>query len=378
MRSVIFEDLFVLELASNHWGKLERGLKIISDYAQVVRFNNVRAAMKLQFRDVDTFIHKDFRHRSDIRYIKKTLDTHMPWSNYERMVDAVRKSSMVTMATPFDEFSVDKCVEYGIQIIKIGSSDIKDWFLIEKIAKTGKPVVISTGGSSLRDMDDVVSFFNKRNIPLAINHCVSIYPSKDSELEINQIDFLKARYPDNVVGFSTHECTDWRNSILLAYAKGARTFERHIDIDHEGVPVSPYCSLPEQIDKWFKAFRKAQEMCGAPGVAKRLPPEKEVSYLDGLVRGVYAKRPLPAGTALTEDDLYTAIPLQRGQISCRELMRGEVLLHAVEKDQPVMFGNIDSPYSANSELANMINERGIDPGPAKTAPVARLVALGGD
>jgi len=77
MRAPIFEDLFVLELASNHWGKLARGLKIISDYGQVVRFNGVRAALKLQFRDVDSFIHKDFRDRTDIRYIKKTLDTQM-------------------------------------------------------------------------------------------------------------------------------------------------------------------------------------------------------------------------------------------------------------------------------------------------------------
>ena len=74
MNRDIFEDLFVLELANNHWGSVERGLKIIEDYGQIVRFNNVRAAIKLQFRDVDSFVHKDFRDRSDIRYIKKTLD----------------------------------------------------------------------------------------------------------------------------------------------------------------------------------------------------------------------------------------------------------------------------------------------------------------
>ena len=135
--------------------------------------------------------------------------------------------------------------------------------LIEKIAKTKKPAVVSTGGSSLKDMDDIVTFFANRNIPLAINHCVSIYPAEDAELEVNQIDFLRNRYPDNTIGFSTHECTDWSNSMLIAYAKGARTFERHIDIDSDGVKVSPYCSLPHQVDEWFRAFKKAKEMCGA-------------------------------------------------------------------------------------------------------------------
>jgi sialic acid synthase SpsE len=372
MRASIFEDLFVLELASNHWGKLERGLKIISSFGQVVRFNGVRAAMKFQFRDVDSFIHKDFRDNTEVRYIKKTLATQMPWDNYRAMVEAVRKNNMMTMATPFDEISVDKCVEFGVQIIKIASSDIKDWFLIEKIATTRKPVMISTGGSNLRDMDDIVTFFERRNIPLGINHCVSIYPTEDSELELNQVDFLVKRYPDNVIGLSTHEYHDWRSSVMLAYAKGARTFERHVDIEHEGVPVSPYCSLPEQVDEWFKAFLKAQEMCGAPGVAKRVPPEKEIQYLDGLVRGVYAKFDLPAGHVLKDEDLYLAIPLQKGQISCRELMRGEVLLNPIAKDDAVMFRNIESPYSANSSIAKMIENRGIDPKVRATGP--RLAA----
>ena len=360
MRNAIFEDLFVLELASNHWGSLDRALKIITSYGQVVRFNGVRAAMKLQFRDVETFIHKDFRGRADVRYIKKTLDTHMPWENYGKMVAAIRENNMITMATPFDEKSVDKCVEFGVQIIKIASSDVKDWLLIEKIAATHKPVIISTGGSSLRDIDDIVSFFGKRNIPLAINHCVSLYPSEDSELELNQVDFLINRYPDNVIGYSTHEHTDWRNSVMMAYAKGARTFERHVDIDYQGVAVSPYCSLPEQVDDWFKGFQKAQEMCGPPGTAKRIPPEREVKYLDALVRGVYAKRDLPAGHVVEMDDIYLAVPLQQGQISCRELMRGEVLKQAIKADAPVLLEAIDSPYSQDSRLAQTIAKRGLE------------------
>ncbi len=251
-----------------------------------------------------------------MRYIKKTLDTRLSKADYATLVNAVRKSGCIPSATPFDEASVDLCVELGVPIIKLASSDLNDWFLIEKIAKTRKPVIASTGGSSLKDADDLVTFFANRNIPLALNHCVSLYPSKDNELEMNQIDFLKNRYPNNTIGFSTHECTDWSSSMLIAYAKGARTFERHIDIDADGVAVSPYCSKPEQIDTWFKAFQKAQEMCGNSGAAKRIPPEKEIQYLDGLVRGVYARRDLPEGYVLThekiEEDVYLAVPAAEG------------------------------------------------------------------
>jgi len=193
----IFEELFVLEMANNHWGSLERGLKIVGTFAQVVRFNNIRAAIKLQFRDVDSFVHKEFRDRTDIRYIKKTVDTRMSEDDFATLVKAIRKASCIPMATPFDEKSVDLCCALGIPIIKIASSDLNDWLLIEKIAKTRKPVIVSTGGSSLKDLDDLVTFFQNRNIPLAINHCVSLYPAEDRELEMNQIDFLRSRYPAN-------------------------------------------------------------------------------------------------------------------------------------------------------------------------------------
>jgi sialic acid synthase SpsE len=355
-----FEDLFVLELANNHWGRLERGLRIVRDFGKIVRFNNVKAAIKLQFRDVENFIHKDFRDRKDIRYIKKTVDTRMLPADYAALIQEIRKNNCIPMVTPFDEASVDLCVTLGVDIIKIASSDINDWFLIERIAKTGKPVIASTGGSSLKDIDDLVAFFQKRHIPFAINHCVSLYPSEDGDIELNQIEFLRNRYPGLVIGFSTHEFRNWEWSVMMAYAKGARTFERHIDIEADGIPVSPYCTLPHQCDQWFKAWRKAREMCGAPGTTKRIPPRKEVEYLDALVRGVYAKRDFPAGHVLTEDDVYLAIPLQKGQISCREFMRGEVLLASCSQDQPVLIHMIDSPYATNGELKKVILERGLD------------------
>ena len=371
----IFDELFVLEMANNHLGDVQRGLKIITDYSRIVRFNNVRAAIKIQIRDVANFVHKDFRDRTDIRYIKKTVDTEMSLDDLSTLVRAIRQAGCMPMATPFDEKSVDHCCDLGLPMLKIASSDVNDWLLIEKIAKSKKPVIVSTGGSSLKDLDDLVTFFDNRRIPLAINHCVSIYPSEDRELEMNQIDFLRQRYPGHTIGFSTHECRDWEASMFIAYAKGARTFERHIDIESDGVKVSPYCSLPAQVDTWFKAYHKAKEMCGAPGTSKRISPQKEIAYLDALVRGVYAKQDLPEGHILSDDDVYLAIPLQKGQISCRELMRGEVLLRAIGKDEPIVIDAIDSPYASIPSLRDSIYARGIDPTPM---PAKKIAVAGKD
>jgi sialic acid synthase SpsE len=354
-----FEDLFVLEMANNHLGSLERGLKIIESFSKVVRFNNVRASIKLQFRDVENFVHKDFKSRTDIRYIKKTLDTRLSKQDFTTLVEAIRNAGCIPSATPFDERSVDLCEELNLPLIKIASSDLNDWFLIERIAKTKKPVIASSGGSSLKDLDDLVTFFANRGIPLGLNHCVSLYPTQQTELELNQIDFLHNRYPENTIGLSTHEYQDWAASLTIAYAKGARTFERHIDIEVDGIEVSPYCSLPHQIDMWFKAFQKVKRMCGYPGVAKRRCPAEEIKYLDALVRGVYAARHLKAGDIISDADVYLAIPLQKGQLSCRELMRGERLLVDIPKDQMLRIEQVDTPYAHNEELKKMILERGI-------------------
>ena len=360
--SSLFENLFVLEMANNHWGRLERGQRIVGEFAQVVRFNNVRAAIKLQFRDVDQFIHRDFKGNKEIRYISKTEATRLSKVEFKTLARAIRDQGCIPMATPFDEASVDLCEELDLPIIKVASSDLNDWFLIERIAQTKKPVITSTGGSSEKDIDDLVKFFANRNIPLAINHCVSIYPSEDDELELNQVDYLRKRYPDNVIGFSTHEFSDWQTSMLISYAKGARTWERHIDIDADGVPVSPYCSLPHQVDAWFKAFHKAIEMCGGTGDTKRVPKRKEAEYLDSLVRGLYVKRDLPAGYEFHHDkldrDFYLAVPLLKGQLSCREIMNGQRTINTIAKDRPLMIDDVDSPYAHNEALRALIYGRG--------------------
>lgn len=356
----VFDELFVLELANNHWGSMERGLQIIRDFATIVRYHGVRASIKLQFRDVDNFVHRDFRDRQDVRYIKKTIETQLSDDQLARLVEEIRLNNCVRMATPFDERSVDLCVQLGIEIIKIASSDIVDWVLLEAVAKTKKPVIVSTGGASVRDMDAMVRFFSNRSIPLAINHCVSLYPSDERDLELNQIDFLRNRYPGLTIGWSGHETArDIDATMLMAYAKGARTFERHIDIRTEDRPFTPYCSTPDEISSWFSAFDRAKRLCGGSPDQRRMLPRREIEYLDALVRGVYAKRDLPAGARITADDIYLAVPLQKGQLSCRELIAGEILHKPIGADRPLTIDALDNPYSRTPELRRLIEERGL-------------------
>jgi sialic acid synthase SpsE len=357
MNNKIFEDLFVLELANNHWGNLDRGKEIVRQFAKVVKENKIKASIKLQFRDVDNFIHKDFKKDGDgenllnlpkrSRYIQKTSKTKLSYDEFKELIDYIKQHDCIPMATPFDEQSVDWCVKMDLPLIKIASSDINDWLLLKKIAKTKKPVIISTGGANDKQIDDVVKFFINRNIPIAVNHCVSKYPSEDNELELDQIDYLKEKYPDLVIGLSTHEYHDWHSSMYISYAKGARTWERHIDIPypkgHEQKEVSSYCSLPHQVDEWFKAYNKVKTMCGTSSDKRRVIDSKESYYLESLYRGLYLKCDLPKGTKITVDYLYSAVPYQKeiGHITSREYFDGDFILSKdVKKDSPLIKNDI--------------------------------------
>lgn len=361
---LLFENLFVLELANNHWGNVSRGIKIVRDFASVVRANSVKCAIKLQFRDVDNFIHPTFKGFTKSRYIKKTESTKLTIEEFQTLIEEIVKCGCMPMATPFDEASVNLCKDFDLPIIKIASSDISTWPLLEQVAKLKKPVIISTGGANDKAVDDCVRFFENRNIPLAINHCVSLYPTEDSQLELNQIDYLRSRYPSHVIGFSTHEKTDWQNSMLISYAKGARTWERHIDIDYNNVPVSPYCSLPEQINDWFLAHKKAIQMCGGSSESKRIIGDEETTYLDELLRGVYAKRDLKIGYEFSSktfnDDFYLAVPLHKKQLSCREVINGEKLIKDIAADEILSIDHIDGPFGESNILRALIENRGLD------------------
>ena len=193
-------------------------------------------------------------------------------------------------------------------IIKLASSDMNDWFLIEKIAKTRKPVICSTGGSSLKDLDDLVTFFENRNIPLAINHCVSLYPCEDGDLELNQIDFLREPLPGHDIGFSTHEYHDWDGAHADRLRQGRahlRAAHRHRGRRHAGLALLQPC--PRRSTPGSRRSHRAKDMCGGSGETRRTSPTRgENKYLNTLVRGVYAKRDLPEGHVLQQDSRATS------------------------------------------------------------------------
>ncbi len=311
------ENLFVLEMANNHMGDIEHGLEVVRAFGAVCRKYPFKVAFKLQYRDLDTFIHPAYQGRDDIKYIKRFSETRLSRHNFDLLLSEIRKEGFMTMVTPFDEHSVDLVESQGVDVIKIASCSFGDWPLLERVAKTKCPIIASTAGASLDDMDRVISFFQHREKEFAILHCVGEYPTPDEHMHLSQIDFLKVRYPGVRIGFSTHETPGNTDMIKLAVAKGASIFEKHVGLPTDKYTLNAYSASPEQVDAWFNAAAYAQALCGVGNA--RLPANKnEIDSLRSLRRGVFAQRLIKTGEIILPQDIYFAFPPADGQVTAND------------------------------------------------------------
>tara|TARA_B100001758_G_C18415558_1_gene619271 strand:- start:4239 stop:5792 length:1554 start_codon:yes stop_codon:yes gene_type:complete len=341
-----FEDLFVLDMANNHQGSVEHGRNIIQETSEVLKKNQIQnAAIKFQFRQLDTFIHPDHQQGSNHKYVTRFLSTRMDRSGYQELFDSVKDEGLITMCTPFDEDSVDVIVDMDFDLLKIASCSAKDWPLIEKAASSNLPIVFSTGGASIDDIDNLVSFFEHQGVDFAMMHCMAIYPTPDNWLQLNQIDILKKRYPGITIGWSTHESPDDTVPIAMAYAKGARMFERHIGVETTEISLNDYSSRPTQLDSWFASYNKAISLSGGP---EKLIPQDETASLDALKRGVYAKGKLKSGDKLNSENTYFAIPYLDGQLDSG--MIGKDIVINIDSEADAVVNINDVTISENIEL----------------------------
>ncbi len=336
-----FKDLFVFDMANNHQGDVEHGLKVVRGVAEAAKRHGVRGAIKFQYRQLDSFIHGSHKGKSDNKHIGRFLSTRLTRDQYQVLLDEVRAQGLLAMCTPFDEESVDIIVDSGFDLIKVASCSATDWPLLEEVARSGMPTVVSTGGLTLADIDGVVAFLEHRGSEFAIMHCVSIYPIPDEHFQLNQIDTLRRRYPNRTIGWSTHEDPNDTVPVAIAVAKGAQLFERHVGVETDEIKLNAYSSTPEQLDIWLSSYRKAVELCGA---AERPEPAKvETESILSLRRGVFARELIRAGTELTLENTYFAMPCSDDQLNSSDWTNGIVAETDLDVDVPVVRSAINVP-----------------------------------
>ncbi len=307
-----FSGLFIFEMANNHQGSVEHGVRIIKEMAAIARKHGVKAGVKFQYRHLDTFIHPDYRHDTKAKHISRFLSTEMTAEQFKVMVDACREEGLITICTPFDERSVEQIVAHGIEVIKVASCSADDWPLLSAITKANKPIIASTGGLMMNQIDSLVSFFEHRNQHFAILHCVGIYPSPNEVLNLNFIKKIKLRYPNITIGYSGHEDPDNTDVAMLATALGAEIFERHVGVPTDTITLNNYSMNPEQVDKWISAYKTAQVILGQN---MKAVTNTEAESLLSLKRGVFVNKAIKKGETVKPEDVFFAMPCQPKQLT---------------------------------------------------------------
>jgi sialic acid synthase SpsE/D-lyxose ketol-isomerase len=349
-----FNDIFVFDLANNHQGSVDHALSIISQIGEVVRNNKVRGVFKFQFRQLESFVHHSHKEKSDNKHIPRFLATKLERSDFQILLDQVRAEGMLSMCTPFDEESVDVIADMGFDLIKVASCSAKDWPLLEKISESNLPLVFSTGGLQLNHIDDLVSFFEHQGSEFGIMHCVSVYPTPLNMCHLNQIEVLRSRYRNRVVGWSTHENPSEMAPIQIAYAKGARMFERHVGIPTEQSKLNDYSSTPEDVNKWINSWKIAVELCGSKA---RQISEIEQESLNSLRRGVYARGPIKKGETLERENVYFAMPYIDGQLDSGNWKSDITVISDLSVDEPLLMNNLNVPRNPDYQIIkNAVHE----------------------
>ena len=333
--------LFVFEMANNHMGDIEHGIRIVREFKKITTGLTFKFSIKLQHRD-ESFFHPDFVGRKDMKYIKRFTETKLVKADFKRLKDEISDNGFISMCTPWDEPSVDLMEELDFDIIKIASCSFTDWPLIERIAKTSRPIIASTAAAPLEDIDRIVSFFSHRNKQFAIMHCVGEYPCQRDHLELNQIEFFRNRYPGLQVGFSTHEDPENFDSIRIAIAKGATVFEKHVGVPTETYALNAYSATPDQARHWLEAAADAYEMCGVAGRRKEIY-SKELADIKPLWRGVFAARSISKGQKITSEDIFSAMPNVDGQLISHQLSKYTEFYAGrdYEKNEPLMLDSLE-------------------------------------
>jgi N,N'-diacetyllegionaminate synthase len=202
-------------------------------------------------------------------------------------------------STAADQMGLEMIVKLDLPIIKIGSSNITNEPLLSDIAATRKPVILSTGASTLSEVDRAMQILRSGVNDLVLMHCTALYPAPDSSLNLSAMGALRAAFPGVRVGYSDHSL-DWTASVA-AVAMGAKWLERHFTSDKTlPGPDHQNSDSPDELRAYVGRIRRVEEMLGN---GQKAPAAGEEAIRLGGRRYLTAAGDLGAGARLTKDNI---------------------------------------------------------------------------
>jgi N,N'-diacetyllegionaminate synthase len=230
------------------------------------------------------------------------------------------------LSTPFDEESADLLVRLGVNALKIPSGEVTTLPLLERIGAYGKPVILSTGMSTLGEVEQAVDALNRSGMPpLSILHCVSCYPAMEEDVNLKAMDTLREAF-HTVVGYSDH--TTGSAVALAAVARGATILEKHFTLDRELEGPDHAASLmPSELAALVADIRKVERALG-DGIKR--PAKREMETASVARKSLAITSDIAAGAVVTEEVLGALRPGTGIPISLRSSLLGRRVRHSVK------------------------------------------------
>lgn len=337
-KQLIDDPFIIAEVGQNHQGDLDRA----REYIRVFSFEGANA-IKFQTRNNKHLFSQEAYespYQSENAFAKtygahrEHLELKPEWLTI--LKEDCMRYGVKFMSTPFDEPSLDLLMKIDVDLLKVASFDLGNLPFIHRIARTGKPVVISVGGGRIDQIRSSVEMLLQHNDEVAILHCVSEYPCEYNRLGLNNIETLITEFPRCIIGSSDH--FNGTLSGPVAYLKGARVFEKHVTLNRAWKGTDHSFALePEGFRKFVRDIKRVRHM---------LPPKPtddlgKEGVFKKLGKSLIAHVDIKAGEILTLDNLSGKI-FSEQFIPVREsnLIIGKTTVRDLKRGEPINFSDL--------------------------------------
>jgi len=308
-RTVVNDDspaYVIAEVGHNHQGNMDTAREL---------FKQARAcgvsAVKLQKRDnrglfTEAMFNKPYDHENSFgaTYGEHREFLEFDGDQYAELQAYAQELELDFFATAFDQASVDLLVSIDLPAYKVASADLRNIPLLTHIAKVGKPMLVSTGGGTLEDVQRAYDAIMPINSQLCVMQCTCGYPADHAELNLRVVETYRERFPDIVVGYSGHD-----NGIampVVAYTLGARVIEKHFTLNRAMKGTDHVFSLePVGMRKMTRDLERTRL---ALGDGRKVVFASETAPVIKMGKKLVAACDLPAGHAVTEADIAIKSP----------------------------------------------------------------------
>lgn len=279
----------IAEIGINHNGNIDTAREMIKTAREIGA-----DAVKFQLIKTDQFCTRDSK------YYEMFKDIEFSEDEFHELYDYSKKQGIIMFTACSQLDGLDFIEKAGFPLLKIGSPNITNFPMLERISTILKPIILSTGMSTMPEVEDAIKIIRKKNpFPLVILHCVSSYPASMEETNLRAIKTLKNAFPHSIIGFSDHT-TDSRAAIA-ATALGSKVIEKHFTLDKKMEGHDHWFSAdPEEFKKLIADIRETEKALGS---GLKEPQKSELEMIKVARRYIVASRDIEEGETIQKEML---------------------------------------------------------------------------